>query len=70
MICDNVKEEMISENNGKEEDESGGLFCSLYKPDVLKFGTGPYPTIVSVYGGKLFLNFFCKILQKFVSGVV
>ena len=70
MICDNVKEEMISENNGKEEDESGGLFCSLYKPDVLKFGTGPYPTIVSVYGGDFFFNFFCKILQKFVSGVV
>lgn len=27
------------------------LWCALYIPDALKFGPGPYPTIVSVYGG-------------------
>lgn len=34
-----------------EEDEAGGLYCALYKPDVTRFGEGPYPCIVSVYGG-------------------
>jgi dipeptidyl-peptidase 4 len=32
-------------------DEAGGLYCALYKPDVTRFGEGPYPCIVSVYGG-------------------
>lgn len=27
------------------------LFCCVYQPDPSRYGTGPYPTIVSVYGG-------------------
>ena len=31
--------------------EAGGLHCALYLPDEARFGPGPYPTVVSVYGG-------------------
>ena len=31
--------------------EAGGLQCALYLPDRARFGPGPYPTVVSVYGG-------------------
>lgn len=27
------------------------LYCALFLPDPVKFGLGPYPTLVSVYGG-------------------
>ena len=64
MICEIGQEKITVEKNGLEEDESGGLFCSLYKPDVLKYGTGPYPTIVSVYGGDEYLNFLRKKSNK------
>lgn len=33
------------------KDEAGGLYCALYVPDRARYGPGPYPTVVSVYGG-------------------
>jgi dipeptidyl-peptidase-4 len=27
------------------------LYGALFRPDAAKYGPGPYPTIVSVYGG-------------------
>ena len=31
--------------------EAGGLHCAMYLPNPDLHGPGPYPTIVSVYGG-------------------
>mmetsp|Transcript_28622 Transcript_28622/g.27423 ORF Transcript_28622/g.27423 Transcript_28622/m.27423 type:complete len:352 (+) Transcript_28622:1533-2588(+) len=43
--------ERIPFGNEEFTDESGGLDCALYIPDKKTHGPGPYPTIVSVYGG-------------------
>merc|ERR1711959_756717 len=32
-------------------DGSVTLQAAFYRPDVYRFGLGPYPTVVSVYGG-------------------
>ena len=40
------RERVISSHN-----EAGGLHCAMYLPNPDLHGPGPYPTIVSVYGG-------------------
>ena len=55
-FVENQKEEE-GEGEGEEggmhefKDESGGLFCALYIPDADRYGHGPHPTVISVYGG-------------------
>ena len=34
-----------------EDDGAATLQAALYKPDATKFGPGPWPTVVSLYGG-------------------
>ena len=48
-----VEVEIEEEGEGMHEfkDESGGLFCALYIPDASRYGHGPHPTVMSVYGG-------------------
>eukprot|EP01084_Bolivina_argentea_P047721 87950_1 len=35
----------------KTRDQVPDLFTAVYRPDPLEYGIGPYPTVVSVYGG-------------------
>lgn len=35
----------------RSKDDKVDLYCAAYVPDESKFGPGPYPCIVSVYGG-------------------
>ena len=64
----NGKEELVEIHNEEEgegeeggihefEDESGGLFCALYIPDANRYGHGPHPTVISVYGGDSLITF-------------
>ncbi len=38
-------------SNDQEGGETETLHCAFYTPDASIYGTGPYPTVVSVYGG-------------------
>ena len=35
----------------KSSDSDMDLYCMMFRPDASKFGNGPYPTMVSCYGG-------------------
>ena len=76
MIEEEVEEEVEKEVEGSHEfeDESGGLFCALFIPDASRYGHGPHPTVVSVYGGDIITtsihlsipSFFITFLLHFI----
>ena len=57
------EEEGEGEEGGIHEftDESGGLFCALYIPDANRYGHGPHPTVISVYGGDFIITSYSPI---------
>ena len=70
----NGKEEFVEKQTEEEEegegeeggiheftDESGGLFCALYIPDANRYGHGPHPTVISVYGGDFIITSYSPI---------
>ena len=70
----------VGERSGKEEateegveelhefeDDAGGLFCALYVPDANRYGHGPHPTVISVYGGDLITTSLASLSFPFFS---